>query len=190
LGMLFLLCVLLIEIPRNFARPLSVGARTTLFESLAMGASALTLAGSLPAGAAGFLERGRAVQRLIGLGPLLFAISSVVFGIDHFLVLDLIAGLVPSWIPGHMFWAYFTGAALIAAGVSIATGRMAYWGAAALGIMFLLWFVLLHAPRIMSYPRSHDPDEWSSAFIALGMCGASWICAWHYGPPRNADKPR
>jgi uncharacterized membrane protein len=185
LGILFLLCVLLIEIPRSAARPLNVSVRTVFFESLAMGASALTLAGTLPAWRTGFLEGSRAVDRLIGLGPLLFAVSAVVFGIDHFLVLDVIAGLVPAWIPWGMFWAYFTGAGFIAAGVSIATGRMAYWGAAALGLMFLLWFLLLHAPRIMSFPRSHNPDEWSSAFIALGMCGGSWIAAWHAARPNR-----
>jgi hypothetical protein len=30
--------------------------------------------------------------------------------------------------------------------------------------------------------HSHNPNapnECSSAFIALGMCGGSWICAWH-----------
>jgi hypothetical protein len=43
--------------------------------------------------------------------------------------------------------------------------------------MFLLWFLLLHLPRVVSYPRSHDPDEWSSAFIALAVCGVSWILA-------------
>jgi hypothetical protein len=49
--------------------------------------------------------------------------------------------------------------------------------AALLGVMFLLWFLVLHLPRVMSYPRSHDPDEWSSALIALAVCGASWILA-------------
>jgi len=44
--------------------------------------------------------------------------------------------------------------------------------------MFLLWFLVLHAPRVASYPKVLDPHEWSSAFIALGICGGSWILAW------------
>ena len=67
--------------------------------------------------------------------------------------------------------------AFIAAGLSIATGWLDKWAAAMMGIMFLLWFVVLHAPRVISYPRSHDPDEWSSAFIALGISGGCWILA-------------
>jgi uncharacterized membrane protein len=180
LGILFLLCVLVLQISRVAVSPLDVGVRTRAFETLAMCGAALTLAGTLR------LERRysprweSAANELIKLGPLLFGTSSVVFGIDHFLVLGLIASLVPTWLPGGgLFWAYFTGAAFIAAGVSIATNWMARWAAALLGTMFLLWFLLLHAPRVVTLPRSHDPNEWSSAFIALGMCGGSWISGWH-----------
>ena len=114
---------------------------------------------------------------LVSIGRSFFAISAVIFGVDHFFILGFIASLIPNWIPLHMFWAWFTGAAFIAAGLSIAMGWKARWGASWLGIMFFLWFVLLHAPRVLSAPRSHDPNEWSSAFIALGICGSSWICA-------------
>ena len=47
LGILFLLYVLLLEIHRVAAEPMSVSVRTVFFETLAMCGSALTLAGSL-----------------------------------------------------------------------------------------------------------------------------------------------
>ncbi len=50
------------------------------------------------------------------------------------------------------------------------------------GTMFLLWFLLLHSPRVVSASLSYNPNspnEWSTPFIALGMCGAAWISAWH-----------
>jgi uncharacterized membrane protein YphA (DoxX/SURF4 family) len=182
LGFVFLLCVLLIWVPRAAARPLSGSVRTVVFETLAFGGSALTLAGLLPE-EEWFVGRWEsAVNGLIKSGPYLFAVSSVVFGIDHFLALDFVASLVPTWIPGGLFWAYLTGTVFITAGISIATGWMARWGATLLGTMFLLWFLLLHAPRVVSASLSHDPNspnEWSSAFIALGMCGGAWILAWH-----------
>jgi hypothetical protein len=179
LGILFLFYVLLLEVPQVAAAPMSVGIRTVFFEALAIGSSALTLAVTLPTGGS-FGRWDRVLHKLIGSGPYLFAVSSVVFGIDHFLVLALIASLVPAWMPAHMFWAYFTGAAFIAAGICIATKWMDQWAAILLGTMFLLWFLLLHSPRVVLAFRSHDPnapDEWSSAFIALAMCGGSWICA-------------
>jgi len=186
MGILFLLCVLLLQISRVAASPLDVGIRTCAFETLAMCGAALTLAGTLPA--EGRHSRGleTAVNGLIASGRFLFAISAVVFGIDHFLVLGLIVSLVPHWIPGGgLFWAYFTAIAFIAAGVSLATKWLARWASVLLGMMFLLWFLLLHAPRIVSFPRSHDPDEWSSAFIALGLAGGSWICARYFQQREN-----
>ncbi len=177
LGFLFLLCVLLLWVPRVAAHPFGVSIRTCAFETLAMCGSALTLAGCLPPRRRNSKGWGGALDKLIGLGPFLFAVSSVVFGVDHFVVLGVIASLVPTWIPGGLFWAYFTGSSFIADDVSMATQWMARWAAILLGAMLLFWFLLLHAPRVVR--ASHNPDEWSSAFIALGMCGGSWISAWY-----------
>jgi len=181
LGILFLLYVLVSELPQVIGRPMSVSTRTVFFEALAICASAWTLAATLPTGISP-RPWNNVVDKLIGSGPYLFGISSVVFGIDHFLVLAVIASLVPAWMPGAMFWAYFTGAAFVAVGISLVIKWMDRWGGFLLGLMFLLWFLLLHSPRVVAAFRSHDPnapDEWSSAFIALAMCGGSWICAWH-----------
>jgi fucose permease len=71
--------------------------------------------------------------------------------------------------------------AVMASGV--AANWMAHWGATLLGTMFLLWVLLLHSPRVAraSVSRSpNTPTEWSSAFIALAMCGGAWISAWHF----------
>ncbi len=181
LGMLFLLCVLVLQIARVAADPTNLGVRTVAFETLALCGAALTLAGTLRDERSSFGEWDTLANALIHAGPYVFAICSVVFGIDHLQSLNFVGRLVPGWIPGSgLFWAWFTGIGFIAAGVSMATKVMARWGAFFLGLMFLLWFLLLHLPRVMSYPRSHNPAEWSSAFIALGMCGASWIMAWYF----------
>jgi len=119
LGILFLLYVLLFEVSAVAAKPMSVSVRTVFFEALAMSASALTLAGTLPSGRSEFRPWDTVLAKLIWSGPYLFGVSSVVFGIDHFLVLNFIASLVPAWLPGHMFWAYLTGAAFVLAGISI-----------------------------------------------------------------------
>jgi hypothetical protein len=99
----------------------------------------------------------------------------VVFGVQHFMYAPFIAFLVPSWIPGHLFWAYFTGSAFIAAGLSIATRIFAPLAATLLGIMFLLWLLVLHVPRVVAQPR--NGDEWTSAFVALAFAGGSFILA-------------
>jgi len=44
-----------------------------------------------------------------------------------------------------------------------------------LGVMFFLFLVLLHIPRIVT--NSRDGNEWTSGFVALAMCGGAWILA-------------
>jgi uncharacterized membrane protein YphA (DoxX/SURF4 family) len=178
LGVLFLVCDLLLQLPRVIAAPLDVGVRTTAFETLTMCSAAFILASNLPAEGGGFGRWEGVLNGLLQSGRYLFAISAIVFGIDHYLVFNLIVSLIPHWIPGGgWFWTHITAVAFVAAGLSIASGWLDRLAATMLGVMFLLWFLVLHGPRVSSYPRSHNPNEWSSAFIALGICGGSWILA-------------
>ena len=82
---------------------------------------------------------------------------------------------MPAWIPAHLFWAYFVGLAFLAAAISIVTRRYMKLGAGLLGLMFFLWVVVLHGPRMAA--AVHNGDEWTSALVALSMCGGSWLIA-------------
>ena len=70
-----------------------------------------------------------------------------------------------------MFWVVFFGIAFIVAGLSIGLNSLLRWGAAGIGLMFGIWVVTLHLPRVLGLygipgaPR--DPKEWSSLFIAV-----------------------
>jgi hypothetical protein len=138
LGFFLLLCALVLFVPKAVASPRDLNIRTCLFEELALGASALTLASCLRVEERSSTGADAVLDKLLASGPYLFALSSIVFGVTHFLILRFIASLVLAWIPGGLFWAYLTGSAFIAAGISIATGVMARWGVFWLGIMFLL----------------------------------------------------
>jgi hypothetical protein len=116
LGTLFLLYVLLLEVSRVAAKPMGGSVRTVFFETLAICASAFTLAGTLPIAGSESLRWGSVWDKLIASGPYLFGASSAVFGIDHFLFLAFVASLVPAWLPGGLFWAYLTGTGFIAQG--------------------------------------------------------------------------
>jgi hypothetical protein len=87
------------------------------------------------------------------------------------------AGRPSAWPANTLFF----GCAFMAAGVSIATKWMGQWGATLIGTMFLLWFFVLRIPGLFGLAgiagAPHNPNEWSSAFIALAMWGGSWICA-------------
>src|SRR5207245_10194719 len=109
------------------------------------------------------------------LGRLLVAVSLIVFGIQHFMYGGFVAGLVLAFMPGRLFWAYFIGAAFIAAAAGILYKMLARPAATMLGVMFFLFVVLLHIPRIIG--KSGDGNEWTSGFVALAMCGGAWIVA-------------
>jgi uncharacterized membrane protein len=191
LGVLFLLLALFPELPRAIASPMDLSVRSVFFEALAISASALMLAGTLGKPGSGARPWDWITDKLIASAPYLFAASLLVFGIDHFLILDFIASLVPAWLPWHLFWAYLTGAAFVATGISIVVRWMDRWGAFMLGIMFAIWVLILHSPRVVMAVRSHDlnvQNEWSSAFIALAMCGGCWICARYVGRRRVGSR--
>jgi uncharacterized membrane protein len=157
-----------------------VGERTRAFETLAMCGGALVLAGALPREPTGLEGWNAAADRVAAPGRYFIAISMAIFGIDHFLVPGLIAGLIPAWIPWHWFWVYFTAAGFIAAAVSIAIAKQMRLAGTLLALMFFLWVVLVHAPRVAAAPR--NGNEWNSAFVALTMSGCALIVA---GDPRH-----
>src|SRR4029079_10728877 len=75
----------------------------------------------------------RGLHRIVGLGPLCFAIPLAVFGALHLASPDFVVGIVPPYIPWRMFWACFVGGALIAAALSIATDIGVRWSALMFG---------------------------------------------------------
>jgi len=115
------------------------------------------------------------VDRIVSPGQIFIAISLVVFGIQHFIYANYLAGLVPAWLPGRLFWAYFVGVAFVAAAIGAVVPKMTRTAGILLGILFLLFVVTLHIPRIAAHSR--DGNEWTSGFVALAMCGGAWILA-------------
>jgi uncharacterized membrane protein YphA (DoxX/SURF4 family) len=175
LALVLLLTAGLYSLPNLVAAPWKPNPWTGAFEILAMCGGALVLYAALAKNPSAVPEERSKGPALLLTGRLLFAVSLVVFGAQHFLYGPFVATLVPSFLPGHLFWAYFVGVAFVATALSLATGVQARLAATLLGLMFLLWEVLLHLPR--AFAARHDGNEWTSAFVALAMAGCSWILA-------------
>lgn len=120
------------------------------------------------------------------LGRIFVAVSLVVFGVQHFMYGGFVATLVPAFMPGRLFWAYFVGVAFLAAAAGILYKLMARPAATMLGVMFFLFVVLLHIPRIVG--NSSNGNEWTSGFVAMAMCGGAWILA-SAAPLEEREKP-
>src|SRR5690349_21175297 len=126
------------------------------------------------------------MEKSATLGRILVAVSLIVFGVQHFIYGGLVATLVPAFMPGRLFWAYFVGVAFIAAAAGILYKLLSRAAATMLGVMFFLFIVLLHTPRIIGSPN--NGNEWTSGFVALAMCGGSWILA-SAAPLEEREKP-
>lgn len=157
LAALLSIWVLLLWVPTLVANPRSGGAWTGAFEIAALTGAAWALAGAGP------------------IAQLGFGLCLPAFGVLHFVYADYVASVIPGWIPGHYFWAHATGVAHVAAGLAIATGVRARLAAGLLALMFGLWVVILHVPRVIANAGARP--EWTSMFVALAMCGASLVVA-------------
>src|SRR5262249_13436346 len=95
--------------------PAALGAWSGAAEQLAL------LAGGVAAYAC--LAAATGHDMLLRVSVLAMGTCLLVFGLAHFFYLDFTASMVPAWIPGgQRFWAAFTGAAHLAAGVALLTG--------------------------------------------------------------------
>lgn len=166
LGAMSLLWLIVFHVPRLVARPTSMSTWVVACETLALIGAASVLAGTLPV-----------------TGRILFGLSLVLFGLSHFMYHDFVATLVPAWIPGRLFWAYFTGAAHFAAGVSLLTNVMSRLAAAMYGLMLGLFALLVNGPRAVNFNK---PAEWDSFFVAVALSGAAWIIAGCLQAPRSS----
>jgi putative oxidoreductase len=131
------------------------------------------------------------------IGCLLLALPMVVYGFEHFIYADFVATIVPPWIPWHMFWVYFCGVALFAAGLSILVNKHARLAAALLGTMIFLWVLTIHVFLIFHKPGDawadrrvfgDLPGRLNNAFKDLGLSGAAFICAGAQSESAVTDK--
>ena len=75
---------------------------------------------------------------------ILFALPWIVFGIQHFMYAEFVATLVPAFMPFRLFWAYFTGTAMIAAGISFIFNKLGSLAAVLLAAMLIGFILLIH----------------------------------------------
>jgi uncharacterized membrane protein len=174
LGAALFLKILFLHLPGLITQIHNPGPWTVTFELLAVCGASFVLANLMPSDES-TTSTGNIVSRLATAGRLAFAIALMVFAVQHFLYARFIAMLIPAWIPGHLFWAYFVGVAFVGAAVAIAAKVQKRPTAVLLGTMFILWVLVLHLPRVAASPR--NGNEVTSLFIALAMSGASFFLA-------------
>ncbi|HUB60463.1 MAG TPA: hypothetical protein VL978_07175 [Puia sp.] len=108
-------------------------------------------------------------------GIILFALTILSFGIDHYMYGKEAIGYMPLWVPAKLFWMYFCGTALLASGVAIMVNIQRRLAAVLLGTMIFIWVIILHIPKTLSAPFAENEGEITSAFLALAYCGIAFF---------------
>ena len=163
----------------NIYSPLHLGLWTNPFKELAFCGSALIVATVLINNDnAVALPSYKLSQRLYFIGVFFFCFMLTCFGVDHFLYPDFVSSLVPSWIPGKLFWTYFAGVVLAGAGITIFFKIQTKTVALLTALMLFLWLILLHIPRAITAPATDNGNELTSVFQAFAFSGIALIIAY------------
>ncbi len=86
----------------------------------------------------------------VTIGKYLFAIPFLVFGLFHLMDAQGMAGMVPGFIPGGVFWVYLTGLAFIAASVSIFINKKVALAMQLLALMLIIFVLTIHLPATIN----------------------------------------
>lgn len=121
------------------------------------------------------LSTARGLEKVIALGPVFVAAPLAAFGAEHLAGAQFIIQVVPTWMPGRLFWVYFVGLALVVAAISLVLMKYVRWSATLLGVMFFLFVLMVHLPRVAANPR--DRIAWAVALRDLAFGGGAWALA-------------
>ncbi len=81
------------------------------------------------------------------LARILYGVPFILFGIGHTMNADKMVGAVP--VPGGIIWIYFTGIAMILAGLAAITKFQGKLAMLLLALLLLIYIVTIHVPNLM-----------------------------------------
>ncbi len=124
------------------------------------------------------------MKNLSNIGRFMFAIPFLAMGLMHLFNGSQMTTMVPSFIPGGLFWVYLVGLCQLAFVVSLITKKMLGLSAMLIGIMLILFVLTIHIPGMS------NPDQMMKMMAMVGMLkdlglagGAFMLSAMYAEPP-------
>jgi uncharacterized membrane protein len=166
--------------PPILSKPLGVDAWYGLFEALTSLAGTWILYALLRWQSRGS-EMPIAAERAVRAAQVVFGLSCIFYGWSHFAYADYTAGMVPTWLPWRLGFAYVTGLGHIAAGIGIITGILPRLAATLEAIMMSLFGLLVWMPSLFALPppewATPPKNQWSEIVVNLLLAASAWIVA-------------
>ena len=108
------------------------------------------------------------------LPRLLFSLPFIILGAMHFVNAPAMSGLVPTFVPGAIFWVYLTGGCLVAAGISLNIGKKDALAMRLLAVLLITFALTVFLPMLL-----RNNMALSSLLKDLGLAGAALFFAEH-----------
>jgi uncharacterized membrane protein len=124
--------------------------------------------------------------RNLRIARALYALCLIPFGLGHFIYPQDTAGLVPSWLPAHLAWAYVTGAAFFLAAAAMLVGIRAHLAAALSAAQIAVFTVLVWVPIIAA--GGANAFQWSEFGLSVALTIAGWVVADSYRHDDSATR--
>lgn len=116
-------------------------------------------------------------------GRFIFALPFGVFGIFHLMNASNMAGYVPAFIPGGVFWVYLTGIAHLAACISFIIEKKAHLAGLLLALMLLIFALTIHLPGALE----GDAASTTNFLKDFALSGGALILADRYSADKGSN---
>lgn len=116
----------------------------------------------------------------------LLALSLLPIGLAHFFYAPQTIALMPSWLPWHLGWAYFTGAASLLAAVALLLGIWPRLAVVLEASMLSVITLVIWLPGLIAAPGT---DTWTPFLMSSAIAVGAWAAAEAYRGAPWLDRP-